>query len=130
MLKNLPHGTKISISRSIVVAFEKYMNGIGWDEKRFDPALFMQEWREYIVNHAAWFQSLDEHIKQDQAFHEALAEKINEVMEKTLSEPPTDEQLAKIKQLTKELQIEDIPVSCKSEANYYIAQLEKKKEGQ
>lgn len=127
MLKNLPHGTKISISRSIAVAFEKYMNRIGWDEKQFDPAVFMQEWRTYIEKHAAWFRSLDEQIKQAPSFHQELAEKINEIIEKVLSEQPTEEQIAKIQLLTKELQMEEIVASCKAEANYYIEQLENRK---
>lgn len=127
MLKSLPHGTKISISRSIAVTFEKYMNRIAWDEKQFDPAVFMQEWRTYIENHAAWFHSMDEQIKQAPSFHQELAKKINEIMEKVLSEQPTEEQIAKIQQLTKELQMEEIAASCKAEANYYIEQLENRK---
>jgi formate dehydrogenase maturation protein FdhE len=127
MLKNLPHGTKISISRSIAFVFEKYMNQIQWQEEQFDPAVFMQHWRQYIEKQVAWFHSLDEEIKQSPSFHQELAAKINEIMEKVLSEKPTEEQLQTIEQLTKELQIEDIPVSCKAEANYYIEQLQEKK---
>ncbi len=127
MLKNLPHGIKISISRSIAVVFEKYMNSIGWEEEKCNLEIFMKEWRHYIENHSTWFHSLDAQTKQNPLFHEELANKINEIIEKVLSEKPTEEQMEKIQQLAQELQVEDIPVSCKAEANYRIEQLESMK---
>ncbi|QPA30769.1 hypothetical protein [Thermaerobacillus caldiproteolyticus] len=127
MLKNLPHGVKISIARSITRAFEKYMNDIEWEETKFHPPAFMQEWRSYIEKNSNWFHSLDEQIKSDPSFHEELANKINEMIEKVLSEAPTNEQLAKIETLAKELNLKDIHVSCKAEANYYIERLENMK---
>lgn len=36
MYKQLPHGVKIGIARSIVVSFEKYMKDIEWNEEKFD----------------------------------------------------------------------------------------------
>jgi tRNA nucleotidyltransferase/poly(A) polymerase len=128
MLKNLPHGTKISISRSIALAFEKYMNKIGWDEGNFSPETFVQEWRDHVEKHSTWFHSLSETVKQDPSFHEELANKINELIEKVLSEKPTEEQTKKLEQLAKELNIEDIDYSCKAEANYHIERLERLKQ--
>jgi hypothetical protein len=128
MLKNLPHGTKISISRSITYAFEQYMNHIGWDEQKYNPEQFIQRWRDYIEKHSAWFHSLDDQVKQDPLFHEELAKKINEIMEKVLSEKPTEEQMEKLEQLIKELDVENVTYSCRAEANYHIERLEKLKE--
>jgi translation elongation factor EF-G len=128
MLKNLPHGTKISISRSITFAFEQYMNNIGWDEQQFNPEQFMQQWRDYIEKHSTWFHYLDEQTKQAPSFHEELAKKINEIMEKVLSEKPTEEQMEKLEQLVKELGVENVTYSCKAEAAYHIERLGKLKE--
>jgi tRNA nucleotidyltransferase/poly(A) polymerase len=127
MLKNLPQGTKISITRSITLAFKQYMNRIAWNEDKFDPAEFVQEWRDYIEKHSTWFHSLDDKVKQDPSFHEELAKKINEVMEKVLNEQPSSEQIEKIQRLAEELNIKDIHYSCKAEADYHIERLQKLK---
>jgi len=129
MLKNLPQGTKISITRSITLAFKQYMNRIAWNEDKFNPEEFVLEWRDYIEKQSSWFHSLEEKVKQDPLFHEELAQKINEVMKKVLSEPPSPEQMEKIEQLVNELDIEDIDYSCKAEADYYLEHLQKLKEG-
>jgi hypothetical protein len=124
MLKNLPHSVKIGITRSITRTFEAYMREIEWNEQRFDPRVFMQRWRNYIEHHSNWFHSLDDRLKANPAFHEELADKINSVIDKVLSEAPTEEQLAKIENLAKQHGVEDIHVSCKAEADYQIERLE------
>ncbi|WMT19872.1 hypothetical protein [Parageobacillus toebii] len=125
MLKNLPHSVKIGITRSITRTFEAYMRDIEWNEQRFDPRVFMQRWRDYIEHHSSWFHSLDDRLKANPAFHEELADKINSVIDKVLSEAPMEEQLAKIENLAKQHGVEDIPVSCKAEADYQIERLER-----
>jgi hypothetical protein len=125
MLKNLPHAVKVGITRSITRTFEAYMRDIEWDEQRFDPQVFMQRWRHYIVHHTNWFHSLDDRLKANPSFHEELADKINSVIDKVLSEAPTEEQLAKIESLAKQHGIKDVDVSCKAEADYQIGRLER-----
>jgi hypothetical protein len=125
MLKNLPHAVKVGITRSITRTFEAYMRDIEWNEQRFDPQVFMQRWRNYIVHHTNWFHSLDDRLKANPSFHEELADKINSVIDKVLSEAPTEEQLAKIESLAKQHGIKDMDVSCKAEADYQIERLER-----
>jgi len=125
MLKDLPHSVKIGITRSITRTFEAYMRDIEWNEQRFDPQVFMQRWRDYIVHHSSWFHSLDDRLKANPLFHQELADKINSVIDKVLSEAPTEEQLAKIKELAKLHGEKDIHVSCKAEADYQIERLER-----
>ncbi|BDG45707.1 MULTISPECIES: hypothetical protein [Parageobacillus] len=125
MLKNLPRSVKIGITRSITRTFEAYMRDIEWNEQRFDPQVFMQRWRNYIVRHSSWFHSLDDRLKTNPLFHQELADKINSVIDKVLSEAPTEEQLAKIRRLAKLHGEKDIHVSCKAEADYQIERLER-----
>lgn len=126
MLKSLSHGVKISITRSISQAFEQYMNSISWDEKKVDFNKFLQEWRSYSDGNASWFDKIDNSIKSDPTFHEELAEKINETMEKVLSEEPTEEQINEINHLVKALGVDDVNYSCKAESKYHIEQLTNK----
>ncbi|MDX8361103.1 hypothetical protein ACSVDA_07490 [Cytobacillus sp. Hm23] len=125
MFKNLPHGIKISISRSISAAFEQYMNKIEWNEEKYDTNDFIQHWRHYADKNASWFDKIEDEIKENPLFHEQLADKINETIEKLLSEQPTNDQIQQIESLVNELQIEDIDYACKSEAKYHIDQLTK-----
>ncbi|MFD1737016.1 hypothetical protein ACFSCX_10620 [Bacillus salitolerans] len=124
MFKNLPHGVKISISRSIASAFEQYMNKIQWNEDKYDLNVFMQEWRSYIEKHASWYDKVEDVIKNDGQFHEELAEKINEVLDKVLSEEPSKEQMEELDLLEKELG-QEFTYSCKAEAKYLIERLQK-----
>ncbi|WP_042350961.1 hypothetical protein [Bacillus massiliigorillae] len=125
MLKNLSPGMKISISRSIYTAFENYMNSIQWDEEKANIEHFVQEWREYIIHHASWYEKIDDEIKADPAFHSALATKINQTIDKILNEAPTEEQMSEIDTLHKEAEVEEYSYSCRAEARYVIDQLQK-----
>jgi len=122
MFNELSPGIKISISRSISTVFEQYMEKIKWDENKYNLDDFMKEWREYINNHASWFSQVNDDIKGDSRFHEYLAKKINETIEKILSEAPTSDQVEKINQLQKNLNT-DYSYSCKAEAKYLIQSL-------
>ncbi|WP_370223651.1 hypothetical protein [Cytobacillus sp.] len=120
--KDLSQGTKISISRSITTSFESYMNRINWDEDKFNMQSFVEEWREYINKHASWYNQVSEETKADPAFHGELAEKINEVINKILSEKPAQTQMEEINELQQELG-EEYDYSCKMEAKYVIEKL-------
>lgn len=123
MFNQLPQGIKISISRSISTAFEQYMKNIEWDEKKYNLQDFINQWREYAEKNASWFDKIDQNIKEDLQFHEDLAKKINETIEKILMEPPTQSQMDELDRLIKKLNIEDIDYSCKAEAKYHIERL-------
>jgi hypothetical protein len=125
MFKDLSPGIKISITRSITTAFEQYMNRIDWNESKMDLSAFIADWRDYIQNQASWFEKLDSDIKNNPLFHEELAEKINETIEKILSEEPTQAQMDEIDALQKEVR-EEYNYSCKTEAKYVIEKLKKK----
>lgn len=123
MLKNLSPGVKISISRSISTAFEQYMNSIDWNEEVADMKMFVLKWQEYINQNASWYDKVDENLKNDPAFHAALAEKINQTIDKILSERPTDAQMAEIEELQKQVSVNEYAYSCRAEARYVIEQL-------
>ena len=125
MLKNLSPGVKISISRSISTAFEQYMNSIEWNEEIADMKMFVLQWKEYITHNASWYEKVDETLKTDPAFHEELANKINQTINKILSERPTDDQIEEIEELQKQVSIKEYTYSCRAEARYVIEQLQK-----
>lgn len=119
MLKDLAPGVKISITRSITTVFEQYMARINWEENKYDLNEFIHEWREYIGNNASWFDKVSEEMKVSPSFHEDLAQKINETIQKILSEEPTAEQIAELEQL-QEKTGNEISYSCKAEAKYLL----------
>lgn len=119
MFKDLSPGIKISITRSITTSFENYMNEIGWNEKVFSMEKFVEEWRNYIHANSSWYDKMDDDIKNNPVFHEQLAVKINETIDKILSEEPTKNQMDEIEKLQKELG-EEFDYSCKTEAKYVI----------
>lgn len=119
MFKDLPTSIKISITRSITVAFERYMKQIQWNEEKFRIEDFIAEWRKYITESSAWYKKLDDKIKADPVFHEELAAKINETIDKLLSDEPTEAQIAQIEQLEKRLG-KEFNISCKTEAKYIL----------
>jgi len=123
MFNNLPHGVKISIAKSISLAFEQYMKDIQWDEARYDLEEFIQYWRNYAEENASWFAQIDEQTKASPQFHEELAAKINETIEKIVTEAPTEEQMQELDRLIQTLGIEDIDYSCKTEAKYHTERL-------
>jgi hypothetical protein len=122
MLKNLSSGTKISITRSIKTSFEHYMSSIQWKEEKFHIEDFIQSWRTYITEHASWYKNLDEQTKNAPVFHQDLALKINDTIEKVLSEVPSEEQIKGIEEL-QQSQGTDYDFSCKAEANYLLEKL-------
>lgn len=122
MFKKLAPGIKISITRSITTVFENYMATIDWNEKKFSMNDFMKHWGDYIHSSSSWFNKLDEDIKRNPEFHQELAEKINETIDKILSEEPTKEQMEEIEKLQETLG-EEYDYSCKSEAKYLIEKL-------
>ncbi|MGM9926937.1 MAG: hypothetical protein ACI35P_03210 [Bacillus sp. (in: firmicutes)] len=124
MLKNLSPGVKISISRSISTAFEQYMNSIEWQEERADIEVFVMKWREYINESASWYEKVDDTLKNDPDFHAELADKINQMIHKILSEPPTEAQIAEIEELQGQVQTKEYVYSCRAEARYVIEQLQ------
>ncbi|MBM7577918.1 hypothetical protein [Jeotgalibacillus terrae] len=125
MLQQLPTGTKISITRSINTAFEQYMNEIDWNEDRFNMVEFMNAWSKYITTQASWYENLEPSVKESPEFHEQLANKINETIEKVLEEEPTPAQIERIEQLQMSTGTE-MDFSCKAEAKYVIQTLERK----
>ncbi|GIN40334.1 MULTISPECIES: hypothetical protein [Heyndrickxia] len=125
MLHSLPSGLKISISRSISTVFEQYMEKIGWDEKKYNIEDFIKQWQVYINEHASWYDKLSDDIKKDPSFHEELAAKINETIQKILSEAPTDEQMKTIENLQRKHNNKD-SYSCKMEAKFLINSLKSK----
>lgn len=119
MFKDLSQGIKISISRSISTSFEQYMGNIGWNENKFNLQDFVREWQKYIINNSSWYEKVSDDVKNNPVFHEELALKINEIINKTLSEEPTKEQMEEIKKLQQEVG-KEFDYSCKTEAKYVI----------
>ncbi|WP_456277565.1 hypothetical protein [Bacillus sp. AK128] len=125
MINNLPNGVKISLTRSITTAFEQYMKSIQWSKEAYNLEKFVTEWNEYASNNAAWYNKIDGQLKADPQFHQDLANKINETIEKILTEEPTQEQMDELEMLIRDLEIADIDYSCKAEAKYHIDRLKK-----
>ncbi|AGT33513.1 hypothetical protein M493_16500 [Geobacillus genomosp. 3] len=129
MLNSLPKEVKISVTRSISSAFEKYMESIQWDEQTYAIDQFLAYWRTYAEENASWFRQLDDEIKRDPRFHEELAEKINDVIEKILNEPPTEQEIRTLNELIGRLGVDDIDYTCKMEAKYHIRRLTEQETG-
>lgn len=127
MYKQLSSGVKISITRSISTAFESYLASIGWDEDLFSMEDFMASWQKYFLENAAWFEKVPQEILVNPQFHEELAKKIDEVIEKTLNEQPTAKQIESIEKLQKELGI-NYSYGSKAEASYVEQLLKNKKQ--
>jgi hypothetical protein len=123
MYKDLSPGVKISITKSISTSFEQYMKNISWNDEKFDLQDFVNGWQDYIKNHASWYGQLSDETKADPSFHEQLAAKINETIEKILSEEPTEEQMEMIEKLQRELGVE-YDYSCRTEAKQLIEKLQ------
>ncbi|HWO98825.1 MAG TPA: hypothetical protein VNM45_21415 [Bacillus sp. (in: firmicutes)] len=123
MFKNLPQGVKISITRSIQAAFEQYMGQIEWNENKYNAEDFIRFWRKYIEEHASWFERLSNEEKANPLFHQELADKINQTIEKIVNEEPTSEQIQQLNALLEEKGKEDVTYSSKAEAKYWIEKL-------
>ncbi len=125
MYKQLSSGVKISITRSISTSFETYLASIGWEENKFSMEDFMASWQEYFKANAAWIDKIPQEVLLSEEFHGEIAKKIDEVIDKILTEPPTEKQIETIDALQAQLKT-DYSYSCKAEAAY-IEQLLKEK---
>lgn len=117
MYKDLSSGVKISITRSISTSFEAYLARIGWNEDKFSMEDFAQEWQTYFIENAAWFDKVPQEVLLSEEFHAEIAKKIDEVIAKILSEPPTAAQVEAIDTLQKQLGT-SYSYECKAEAAY------------
>ncbi|OCS83300.1 hypothetical protein [Caryophanon tenue] len=117
MYKDLSSGIKSSITRSINISLESYFAEIEWDENRFSMEDVVTYWRKYSEENAAWFDKVSEEVRGSQAFHEELARKINDSLEKMLNEQPTAEQVEALEALQKEHGT-NYDYGCKAEAAF------------
>ena len=117
MYKQLSSGVKISITRSISTSFEAYLASIGWEEDKFSMEDFMASWQKYFKENAAWIEKIPQEVLLSTEFHEEIAKKIDEVIEKILTESPTEKQIETIDALQAQLKT-DYSYSCKAEAAY------------
>ncbi|MFP3917911.1 hypothetical protein U5N28_08885 [Lysinibacillus telephonicus] len=125
MYKQLSSGVKISITRSISTSFESYLASIGWDEEKFSMEDFVANWQKYFIENAAWFDKVPQDVLVSSEFHEEIAKKIDETIEKVLNEKPTKKQIDSIEKMQKQLGT-SYTFGCKAEAAY-IEQLLKEK---
>lgn len=93
------------------------MADIGWSEEKFNIEDYIANWREYITTKALWYAEIPDDMKRNTIFHEQLASRINEVIERILDDPPTDEQIATI-QMMQEKCNTHYHYECKAEAAY------------
>jgi len=125
MYKSLPSGVKSSITRSISTVFENYMASIEWDENRYSMEGFIDAWRTYINESATWTDKVSQENKQHPDFHEEVAKKMNQVIDKILNEPPSEEQIARIEIMQEKLNTH-YDYACKAEAAYVESILKEK----
>ncbi|SOC34753.1 hypothetical protein [Ureibacillus acetophenoni] len=117
MYKDLSSGVKISLTRSISTSFELYLASIGWDEEKFSMEDYMKYWQSYFTESAAWYDKIPQEVLVNPQFHEEIAQKIDEVIEKVLTEEPTQKQIDSIEKMQQQLGTE-YTYSCKAEAAY------------
>ena len=125
MYKELPAGVKSSITRSMTTVFENYMASIEWDENRFQMEGFISQWRTYINESATWTDKVSDEVKQSSAFHEEVAKKMNQVIDKILTEPPSEQQIANIEMMQEDFNTH-YNYACKAEAAYIESLLKQK----
>ncbi|MDH2881089.1 hypothetical protein [Bacillus cytotoxicus] len=119
MYKQLPHGVKIGITRSIVASFEQYMKDIEWNAEKFDMQQFVEQWKQYLYTRSTWFHKVDRELKEHPDFHQALAMRVNEKINELINEEPTEEQ----KEQLKKHKVKHVDEMCKLEAQYHIDRL-------
>lgn len=117
MFKDLSPNIKSSITRSITQTFEQYMTAIAWDEELYSIEDFVETWREYITTKALWYSKIPDEMKINPAFHDELAQRINEVIQRILSEPPSEDQIASIQIMQEKLDTHK-SYGCKAEAAF------------
>ena len=118
MYKQLPHGVKIGITRSIVVSFEKYMKEIEWNEEKFDMQQFVEQWKQYLYTKSTWVNKVDDELKGHPDFHQALAMKVNEKLTSLLMKTERRTSGA-----IKRNKVKHADEMCKLEAEYHIERL-------
>lgn len=123
MYKTLPVGVKSSITRSITKMFEKYMSDIEWKEDLFKLEDFVKVWQDYINSNAQWNEKVPLEVKVSPLFHEEVASKMNQVINKVLTEVPSEEQISRIESMQQSIGT-DYDYSCKAEATYIEKKLE------
>lgn len=120
MYQHLPQGMKNSITRSIKSSFETYMNEIQWNPELYSMDDFIIAWQDGFENGASWYEKIADDVKSHATFHEDLARKVNQVIDKILNEEVTKEQTTA---LTKRYGAEFAKnISCQLEAKYYLEQ--------
>lgn len=124
MFKNLSPNIKSSITRSISLTFEQYMSDIGWSEEEFNIETYMASWHDYITTKALWYSKIPDEMKLDSEFHEDVAQRINEIIHRILSDPPSEEQIATIQVMQEKLNTH-YQYACKAEAVYVESLLNK-----
>ena len=117
MFKDLSPNIKSSITRSITQTFEQYMSDIEWSGEKFSIDDYIASWREYITAKALWYSKIPDDMKNDPEFHEDLAKRINEIIARILSEPPSEEQVVEIQSMQEVLDTH-YEYHCKAEAIY------------
>ncbi|MEC2071326.1 MULTISPECIES: CotH kinase family protein [Alkalihalophilus] len=125
MYKDLPRGTKLSITYSVKKAFILYMESIEWDEDAYNSDEFLRFWRQYSDESAQWTNEVDQTLLENSEFQEDLTKKVNEIIKKIFETAPTEDQMNKIDELVQKLGIEDVDYSCQAEADYHIERLSK-----
>ncbi|MDN7226505.1 hypothetical protein QWY22_15460 [Planococcus liqunii] len=123
MYKTLPVGVKSSITRSITKMFEKYMSDIEWKEDLFKLEDFVKVWQDYINSNAQWNEKVPLEVKVSPLFHEEVASKMNQVINKVLTEVPSEEQVSRIESMQQSIGT-NYDYSCKAEATYIEKKLE------
>lgn len=124
MYENLSPNLKSSITRSITQTFEQYMESIKWSESTFNIEDYMSSWREYITTKALWYSEISDSVKLSPQFHEEIATRINDVINRILEDPPTEEQIATIQMMQEKLDTH-YTYQCKAEAAYVERLLKK-----
>lgn len=117
MYKDLSSGVKISITRSISTSFEMYLANIGWDDEKFSMDDFALCWQKYFTENSAWFDKVPQELLVSSEFHEEIAKKMDEVIDKILTEEPTKKQIDSIEKMQEKLGT-NYEYSCKAEAAY------------
>jgi hypothetical protein len=125
MYKELPATVKSNITRSISIVFQQYMATIQWSENNFKMEDFILKWRNYISESPFWADKISVECKQHPEFHEEVAKKINQVIDKILNEPPSEDQVAKIEIMQEESNTH-FNYACKAEATYVESLLKEK----
>ena len=100
------------------------MAEIEWNPDHYDMNDFMARWSDYITKKALWYEKIPDNVKHSTEFHEDVAKRINEVIQKVLSEPASEEQIVTIQQMQEKLNTQYV-YECKAEAAFVEGQLKK-----